>query len=360
VRPGTNVTFSVTATGTQPLSYQWRKDGANLGSGGRISGATSPSLTISNVVESDSGQYSVLVTNTVNSVLSSNAALLVTSLDHFTWSQIPSPQFTNAPFPVTIQARNTTNGVVSNFVGTVATSGSAGSNSVPVMPSVSGNFIQGVWTGSVNVASLASNLVLRADDGVGHTGLSNPFQVVSPSQVPVITAQPVNVAARQGTTVTFNVTAAGAPPLSYQWQKAGVSLVDGGKISGAATPSLTISNVANKDAGSYSVLVTNNYGSTLSSNATLVILRGKGAAGALSSSVSSTNVAPELELGFDGTRLLILWPADSAWTLESSTDLSPSSWVQPPDAPQPIGDLYAVPLATPDAKRFYRLRRTVP
>jgi len=53
------------------------------------------------------------------------------------------------------------------------------------------------------------------------------------------------------------MTAAGAPPLSYQWLKAGVSLVDGGrKISGATTPSLTISNVANKDAGSYSVLVT--------------------------------------------------------------------------------------------------------
>ncbi len=148
--------------------------------------------------------------------------------------------------------------------------------------------------------------------------------------------------------------------MSYRWLKAGVSLVDGGRISGAATPSLTISNVANKDAGSYSVLVTNNYGSTLSSNATLVILRGKGATGGLSSSASSSNVAPELELGFDGSRLLILWPADTAWTLETSTDLSSSSWVKPLDSPLPISEFYSVPLETPDAQRFYRLRRTGP
>jgi len=40
VTAGANVTLSVTATGTAPLTYQWRKDGQN------IAGATSASLTL--------------------------------------------------------------------------------------------------------------------------------------------------------------------------------------------------------------------------------------------------------------------------------------------------------------------------
>ena len=41
--------------GGAPMSYQWRKDGTNLVDGGRIAGATSGCLTITNVVEEDSG-----------------------------------------------------------------------------------------------------------------------------------------------------------------------------------------------------------------------------------------------------------------------------------------------------------------
>src|SRR5207249_3630288 len=41
VKSGSNVTFTVSAQGSFPLSYQWRKDGTNLSNGGRTSGATS-------------------------------------------------------------------------------------------------------------------------------------------------------------------------------------------------------------------------------------------------------------------------------------------------------------------------------
>ena len=68
---GTNVSFSVLATGTQPLSYQWMLDGTNLAA------ATASSLGLTNVQLSDAGSYSVLVTNTAGTVLSSNAVLTV-------------------------------------------------------------------------------------------------------------------------------------------------------------------------------------------------------------------------------------------------------------------------------------------
>jgi hypothetical protein len=64
---GQNATFSVTAQGTAPLRYQWTYVSGNttnvLSDGGRISGATTNSLTISSVIPSDAGTYSVTVTN---------------------------------------------------------------------------------------------------------------------------------------------------------------------------------------------------------------------------------------------------------------------------------------------------------
>jgi endonuclease/exonuclease/phosphatase family metal-dependent hydrolase len=71
VPPGTNVTFSVVATGDPPLSYQWRFNGNS------ITAASNTNYSITNVQFSDAGNYSVLVTNNVGSVTSSVATLIV-------------------------------------------------------------------------------------------------------------------------------------------------------------------------------------------------------------------------------------------------------------------------------------------
>jgi len=169
VTVGGIASFNVTASGTPPLSYQWNLNGTN------IAGATNILLTLTNVQPAQAGNYQVLVTNLFGSVLSSNAVLTVT-LDHFTWSPIPSPRFINTPFAVAIQARDLTNGLFTNFTG-IATLGTT--NGVPVAPPVSGRFVQGMWTGAVTIAQAASNLVLRADDGLGHFGHANTINVMS-------------------------------------------------------------------------------------------------------------------------------------------------------------------------------------
>jgi hypothetical protein len=74
---GSNVIFTVSATGAQPLSYRWRFNGAALSDGGRVSGAASTSLAISNLLTSDAGNYTVVVTNTYGSVTSAVATLAV-------------------------------------------------------------------------------------------------------------------------------------------------------------------------------------------------------------------------------------------------------------------------------------------
>jgi hypothetical protein len=72
---GESVTFSVVATGTAPLSYQWRKNGMG------IMGATSSSYMIASVVTGDAGSYDVVVSNACGSATSTAATLTVNKRD---------------------------------------------------------------------------------------------------------------------------------------------------------------------------------------------------------------------------------------------------------------------------------------
>jgi sugar lactone lactonase YvrE len=71
-----SVTISVEASGTD-LTYEWQLNGANLTDGDGISGANSPTLTISDPTSSDAGNYTVVVSNSNGSVTSSAAPLTV-------------------------------------------------------------------------------------------------------------------------------------------------------------------------------------------------------------------------------------------------------------------------------------------
>ena len=85
VSEGNQASFSVTATGTPPLSYQWRKNLVN------ISGATSSTFTIPAVVPGDQGSYSVVVSNSAGSVTSNNATLTVTAANQLPTATINTP-----------------------------------------------------------------------------------------------------------------------------------------------------------------------------------------------------------------------------------------------------------------------------
>src|SRR5258707_12170435 len=74
---GSNATFSVTASGQSPLRYQWSFNGTNLANSAHISGATNATLTVSNILAADAGNYRVVVTNSHGSATSSNATLAV-------------------------------------------------------------------------------------------------------------------------------------------------------------------------------------------------------------------------------------------------------------------------------------------
>ena len=86
---GTTVELSLAVTGAKPVSYQWRRDGMSL------PGATNALLVMSNVTLSDSGNYSLLVTNAVGCSVSAPGLLTVVDVQpfHFEHLEIIASQF---------------------------------------------------------------------------------------------------------------------------------------------------------------------------------------------------------------------------------------------------------------------------
>jgi len=87
---------------------------------------------------------------------------------------------------------------------------------------------------------------------------------------PVITAQPTNQTVTAGGSVTFTVAASSFAPLSYRWY------FNGGGISGATNVNYSLSNVMASNAGNYTVVITNVYGSVTSSVAALTVTKAAG------------------------------------------------------------------------------------
>jgi hypothetical protein len=73
-------------------------------------------------------------------------------------------------------------------------------------------------------------------------------------QAPTITVQPESQTIFDGTEITFSVTAFGTEPLRFQWLK------DGNPILGATAPSFRVAAVTQADAGVYTVVVSNDFG----------------------------------------------------------------------------------------------------
>jgi hypothetical protein len=98
---GTTVQLSVTAFGTAPLRYQWRRNGADL------AGQTNTQFTLNNVQPVNGGNYTVLITNTAGSVTSAVAVLTVLVAPSITGDPANATVFDGDPATFTISATGT-------------------------------------------------------------------------------------------------------------------------------------------------------------------------------------------------------------------------------------------------------------
>ncbi len=239
------MTFTVVASGTPLLFYQWRFNGTN------IAAATLSSYTRNNIRAADAGSYSVTITNGVGSTNSANAVLTVM-------------------IPPTIMVQPDDTGVGSGMNATFSVT-AVGSGMLQYQWRFSGTNVAGA-TGS----SYTVNNVQTANAGLYDVVVSSPYGTnISDTAFlnfldPCVATQPQNQSVAAGGTAVFNVTAVGTPVLSYQWMKQSVPLANSGNISGAQTASLTVGNVQWEDMANYSVLVSNANGVAVSSNATLI------------------------------------------------------------------------------------------
>ena len=110
---GQSATFSVTANGTSPLTYLWKKGGVALtdgvtGSGSTISGATTAGLTVSGAQLADAGSYQVVVDNQVNQPATSAAAILtVNQAPAITAQPVSATLAVGAPLTLSVTATGT-------------------------------------------------------------------------------------------------------------------------------------------------------------------------------------------------------------------------------------------------------------
>jgi len=133
----------------------------------------------------------------------------------------------------------------------------------------------GTYQSSVTFSAAANTTYYIAVDGfTGATGniiLNIQPPGTTPNQPPGFSRSPSNQSAVEGNTATFSVDVTGFPAPSLKWRKNGVDLVDGGRISGAGTANLQITNVSAPDSGSYDCVAANAGGTATSDSAFLFV-----------------------------------------------------------------------------------------
>ena len=217
VTAGQTATFSVLASGTAPISYQWRKNTSN------ISGATAASYTTPATTNADNGsKFDVVVSNSAGSVTSSQAILTVNAA-------AVAPAIITQPSNQSVTAGQTAMfSVVAT--GTAPLSYQWRKNTLNIVGATASSYTTPATTSADNGAKFD----VVVSNSVSSLTSSQATLTVSTAPVaPTIITQPSNQTVTAGQTATFSVAATGTAPLTYQWQK------NAAPITGATATSYT-------------------------------------------------------------------------------------------------------------------------
>jgi hypothetical protein len=214
----TNVVLSVSASGSAPLGYQWRFNGANL------DGATNSLLSLLNVQPEEAGTYSVAVFNSAGSAVSSNAILTVLlpatilqqpqSINIRPTSNVTFSVVAFSPAPLRYQWQRDGSDLL-NATNTVLT--------IPnVQPADSGTYAVIVSDDGGSILSAPAVLLVMVD--------------------PVITQNPLSQPVVPGSTVVLSVavTNNATLPVGYRWRRNGTGFLT--NVLNSRTGFLTLAN----------------------------------------------------------------------------------------------------------------------
>jgi hypothetical protein len=354
VAPGDPVTFIVLATGTEPLAYQWRFNGADL------PGATTNRLVLATVQPTDAGNYSVRVANFIGAVVSHDAPLEVRPAtsggliqfgnripaagidapcyDTDGTTRLAGPTYTATlfagPTPDTLSYAERVSFYTSPNAGyyptrTVSLTNVAPRQTAYLRVDVAG---PGGSAASATLAVTAGGAGAPAAPLLGLTSL----RLIG---LPVIVSIPDDVWTHEGGFTYLYVQVAPNQGLAYQWQTGG-PLGAWSDIAGAATDTLAAPNTAGTT-NAYRLRVANRAGTVFTDAVTVTVL-------------------PLVRLGAPGPREFTLRLRSStgpACVLDGSTNLSHWTFLALLDATDPELRCVEDPFfTTNDLPRFYRAR----
>ena len=238
---GKEATFSINGQGTEPLDYQWYKDGK------QIAGATSEVYKIWEVSENDFGSYSVTVKNEEGKAISQIAELK----QAFTPKIIQQPQSRYVLLGDTVELN-------------VKASGSDPLSYQWYQEALPVNDANRSTYQILNIKeSELGSYSVKVKNFVGT--VSSQIAVLKQAEIPKIIIHPLSQHLDLGNKAEFVVKATGTKPLDYLWYKNGKSIDD------SNSPLLTLNNVTKEDETIYSVRVKNDFGKAVSKIATLTV-----------------------------------------------------------------------------------------
>ena len=247
VTEGQTASFSVTATGTAPLIYQWQKNDTD------INGATSSTYTTPITAIGDNGAlYSVVVINGTGFVTSNKATLTVTAA-------AVAPAITAQP-----ANQSVTEGQTATFSVTASGTAPLGYQWKKGDTDISGANASTYTTNATAIGDSGAVFTVVVTNSAGSVTSSSATLTVS-AVAPTISTQPTAQTITAGDTATFSVTATGTSP-SYQWKK-GDTDIPGATFSSYITPAMGYAG----NGAEYSVVVSNSAGTVTSSSARLTV-----------------------------------------------------------------------------------------
>jgi len=242
VTNGSTANFSVTASGTPPLRFQWRFNESDL------DGQTNATLSIFNAQPANAGNYAVRVANQVGAIDSPVVTLAVL-----------------VPVNITASPQSQTVNVGATVLFSVAATGSA-----PL--TFQWSFNDSDLIGETNATLVLTNVQL-SQAGLYRARVSNALGPVTSNPAsltvfapPSFTLQPESRTNFAGGTATFNALATGTAPVRYQWYVNQTNL-----LSGQTNTSLVLANLQPAQSGGYAVVATNLAGTTTSLVAVLTV-----------------------------------------------------------------------------------------
>lgn len=298
--PLNDISMNVAATGGYPgYTYQWfgpsgaLTNGVN-GSGTTVAGATSDTLTLTDVHVPDGGNYYVVVTdsyggpvNPASSAQSANAVLVVDNNLIVYTDPVGGEFYSGDTVTLEIEHSGGTGPYSYQWI-------DADSNIIPGSPDAP------TWTITGILVSQSGSYRALVSDSLGDFAISNEAILDVVPAVDVVT-QPVTGHANTGGSYQFTVVATGGyPPYNYDWFKVGNAV----PLQSGPSATFLLSGLALSDTGNYYVVVTDTNtpidSSDTSANANLLVTdllsvvlttpTGTGIPGLVSSTTNLTDV----------------------------------------------------------------------